>query len=376
MACCGLTQSELDAHPTWMSDVGICNVLKPDGTICNFPYSAHPSQTGLIGSDALIVKDEALIDEIQSYKAIMNKKLLTIGQTDLQPYQQVTQGFMKEVRAEISEFNGNLSELIRMFKKVYSRELEPLQASEVSDQQYYMFSFYVLRANHFVETTAPNVQFENVLRLSTERILSLLQEENTVHVDEVSHIQPISREVLRTLLQLIIEEVSVDKSSLQHVHIQDEITYFAKDIDNKNYSGTIDEGVVDTVVGICVLPWEDKNPMKKVENSNRVTQESNPIVTQERGMTTFGKKAISESALQVISQVYRLRKLWGLVKKPILYGILTNGLEWIIVAYADGEWIHTSVINTSKVSSSTGKGVIDADGISCLAKAIRKVLLN
>ena len=40
----------------------------------------------LIGSDTLIVKIEALIDEIQSDKAIMNKKSPTIGQTDLQPY--------------------------------------------------------------------------------------------------------------------------------------------------------------------------------------------------------------------------------------------------------------------------------------------------
>ena len=293
----------------------------------------------LIGSDAMTVKIQALTVEIQSYKA-------------------------------------KIAELIDMFMQVYSRELKPLQASQVSVQQFDMFSFNVLRADHFIETeTVPNVQFENVLRLSTERILSLVQN-NKLHVDEVSHIQPISREVLRTLLQLIIEEVSVDKSSFHHVHTQDEINYHAKDIDNKNFSGRIDEGVVDTVVNICVLPWEDKNPMKKVEKSKPATQERNPFENQEIGMTTFGKRAIAQSALQVISQVQRLKIFWGLVKQPILYGILTNGLEWIIVAYAAGEWFHTSVINTSKVNSSTGKGVIHADGISCLAKAIRKVLLN
>eukprot|EP01036_Dinobryon_divergens_P036318 gene36318-47265_t len=41
---CGLSRCELDAHPTWMSNVGICNALKPDKTICNCPYSAHLSQ--------------------------------------------------------------------------------------------------------------------------------------------------------------------------------------------------------------------------------------------------------------------------------------------------------------------------------------------
>ena len=43
MNTCGLTQEKLDAHPTWITDVGICVALKPDGTKCNCPYSAHKS---------------------------------------------------------------------------------------------------------------------------------------------------------------------------------------------------------------------------------------------------------------------------------------------------------------------------------------------
>ena len=95
-------------------------------------------------------------------------------------------------------------------------------------------------------------------------------------------------------------------------------------------------------------------------------------------MTDFCTRAIAQSALQIISQGQRLDDIWGLFKHPTtLYGILTNGLEWKIVAYESGEWVHhSSVINTSKVSS-TGKRIADADdGTSCLAKAIRKVPLN
>ena len=188
------------------------------------------------------------------------------------------------------------------------------------------------------------------------------------------HIQPISREVLRTLMELIIEEVSVDSDSLHHVQVQDEIRFCAKNVNNNNYSGRIDEGAVDTVVSICVLPWKDKNPMKKVENSKPAIQDGNPFVKQGK-MTDFCKKAIAQSALQIISQVQLLDNIWVLFKQPTLYGILTNGLEWIIVAYSAGQWLYWSVINTVKVSS-TGKRIADADGISCLAKAIRKVLLN
>ena len=40
---CGLTQEKLDAHPTWITAEGRCVALKPDGTQCNCPYSAHLS---------------------------------------------------------------------------------------------------------------------------------------------------------------------------------------------------------------------------------------------------------------------------------------------------------------------------------------------
>jgi hypothetical protein len=40
---CGLTQEKLDAHPTWITAEGRCIALKPDGTQCNCPYSAHLS---------------------------------------------------------------------------------------------------------------------------------------------------------------------------------------------------------------------------------------------------------------------------------------------------------------------------------------------
>jgi hypothetical protein len=49
------------------------------------------------------------------------------------------------------------------------------------------------------------------------------------------------------------------------------------------------------------------------------------------------KKAIAQSALQIISQVQLLDNIWGLFKQPTLYGILTNGLEWIIVAFSAGQ---------------------------------------
>ena len=38
---CGLTRAELDAHPTWITLEGSCVALRPDGTKCNCPYSAH-----------------------------------------------------------------------------------------------------------------------------------------------------------------------------------------------------------------------------------------------------------------------------------------------------------------------------------------------
>eukprot|EP01036_Dinobryon_divergens_P029078 gene29078-38136_t len=41
---CGLTREKLNAHPTWITDAGICIALKPDGARCNCPYSAHTSQ--------------------------------------------------------------------------------------------------------------------------------------------------------------------------------------------------------------------------------------------------------------------------------------------------------------------------------------------
>jgi len=252
--------------------------------------------------------------------------------------------------------------------------LRPIPASEVSVEQFDDFSFKVFPKEHFVASiTVPNIQFENILLLSTNRILSLVHG-NEVHVDEVTHIQPISREVLRELLKLIIEKVSVDNSSLMHVQVQDEITFYAKNINNKNYNGKIDEGVVDTVMSICVLPWEDKNPMKKVANSKPVTQESNPFVKQGK-LTVFCKKALAQSALQTISQVQGLDDLWGLFEEPVLYGILTNGLEWFIVAYEAGRWRRSSVINTTRVSNA-GTLIVDSEGISCLAKAIQKVLVN
>ena len=40
---CGLTQEKLDNHPNWVTERGICIALKPDGTECRRPYSAHLS---------------------------------------------------------------------------------------------------------------------------------------------------------------------------------------------------------------------------------------------------------------------------------------------------------------------------------------------
>ena len=39
---CGLTRAELDAHQVGISQ--LCPALKPDGTQCNCPYSAHLPQ--------------------------------------------------------------------------------------------------------------------------------------------------------------------------------------------------------------------------------------------------------------------------------------------------------------------------------------------
>ena len=38
---CGLTRAELDGHKVGISQ--LCPALKPDGTQCNCPYSAHLS---------------------------------------------------------------------------------------------------------------------------------------------------------------------------------------------------------------------------------------------------------------------------------------------------------------------------------------------
>jgi len=282
-----------------------------------------------------------------------------------------------ETKEDIAEAKDKISDLDGKFNHVYSKELRPIPASEVSVEQFDEFSFRVFRVEHFVasimQITARNIQFKNVLLLFTNRIISLVHD-NVAQVDEVMHIQPISREVLRELLKCIIEEDSVDNSSLHHVQVQDEISFVAKNVNNKNYCGKIDEGVVDTVMSICVLPWEDKNPMKKVTNSKPVTQESNPFVKQGK-LTGFCKKALAQSALQIISQVQGLDDIWGLFKQPVLYGILTNGLEWFVVAHEAGRWRRSEVINTTKISS-TGSLIVDEQSISYLAKAIYKVLLN
>jgi len=145
------------------------------------------------------------------------------------------------IRDDIIEMKNKLSDLDGKFSYVYSKELRPIQASEVSVWQYYQLSFTVFRVKHFVASiTDRNIQFENVLQLSTDRMISLVQD-NVAHVDEVIHIQPISREVLQELLKLIIGEVSVDSSSFHHVKVIDDITFHAKNVDNKNYSGNIDE---------------------------------------------------------------------------------------------------------------------------------------
>ena len=39
---CGLTRTELDAHKVGISQ--LCPALKPDGRLCNCPYSAHFAQ--------------------------------------------------------------------------------------------------------------------------------------------------------------------------------------------------------------------------------------------------------------------------------------------------------------------------------------------
>eukprot|EP01035_Chromulina_nebulosa_P041870 gene41870-56705_t len=60
---CGLNRGELDAHPTWITAIGICTALKPDGAQCNCPYSAHESQQIQIGfprSDLVAIVARAL----------------------------------------------------------------------------------------------------------------------------------------------------------------------------------------------------------------------------------------------------------------------------------------------------------------------------
>jgi hypothetical protein len=47
METCGLTRGELDLKG-WVTAKGICIALKPDGTECNRPYSAHPSADNLL----------------------------------------------------------------------------------------------------------------------------------------------------------------------------------------------------------------------------------------------------------------------------------------------------------------------------------------
>jgi hypothetical protein len=92
-------------------------------------------------------------------------------------------------------------------------------------------------------------------------------------------------------------------------------------------------------------------------------------------LTAFGKKALAQSAIQTISQVQGLCDIWAFYEHPALYGILTNGLEWFIVAHEAGVWRRSSVINTARVDSA-GSLTVDSQGISDLAKAIERVLLN
>lgn len=54
-------------------------------------------------------------------------------------------------------------------------------------------------------------------------------------------------------------------------------------------------------------------------------------------MTECGKKALAQSALQIISQVQKLDDVWGLYAQPSLFGIVTNGLEWFIVSHETGK---------------------------------------
>ena len=278
-----------------------------------------------------------------------------------------------KVLKEIAENKDKLSNLDENFDHVYSRELKPIPASKVSVEQFDDFSFRVFLIDHFVASiTVPNIHFEKVLLGLTKRIIALVHDDE-IQIDEVKHIQPISRDVLRELLKIIIEKVSVGKSSFQHVQVQDEITFYAKNVNNKNFNGKIDEGVVDTLMSVCVLPWEFKNPMETVANSKPVTQEINHFVTQGK-LTVFCKKALAQSALQTISQVQSLDEIWEHYEQPALYGILTNGLEWFIVVHEAGRWRRSSVINTTSVNSA-GSLIVDSEGISCLAKAMEKVLL-
>jgi hypothetical protein len=49
---CGLTRTELDAHQVGISQ--LCPALKPDGTQCNCPYSAHSSAPPVQGNYSIL----------------------------------------------------------------------------------------------------------------------------------------------------------------------------------------------------------------------------------------------------------------------------------------------------------------------------------
>ena len=257
-------------------------------------------------------------------------------------------------------------ELRDTINRLFSKQLEPVAASNVGVGEFNKFHFSQFDATLFTDTPLID-EFVEAITNHTEKVLSLMKDE-VIILNEVNHIHPASRLLLGNLFDIM----KATDSTFNTFVVSEEFEFVAEtEID---YNGKIDRGLLHVGSDILGFTWEDKSPKWKVldKYEARLLYDGKTF-----RKTTNGKIGLAQAALQVKSQIDKLNAYLGpiMMKDVTYYGLLTSGIEWFVVTCRNDEWANSTVMMAT-VASPPADPAVDPEAIKLISKAIYTIFLQ
>lgn len=226
--------------------------------------------------------------------------------------------------------------------------IKPQNASTIVSKEYdgvFKFGNFKLEEFSKILPDYDSISHSEIAKLVKDYTQKVLDSKALGNFEETKYVQPLSRELIKRLLDISFtkEEVNYERERpVSCVYL------------NKPYTGKTDHAIVPASREAAILVWEDKNMnLDFSKNGERYSD-------------------LCQVAVEIYAEVDKFNYKYGYKPKSFC-GILTNGTKWFLVAYHLNlgivQWRHCNEIVTVD-----GKGKFRKDGVRDVAIMLRLAL--